>query len=164
MSSAWSLVYDGFDAEQEKLRETLCTVGNGYFATRGSAPEAQADDAHYPGTYAAACYNTLTDSVDAQEIANESMVKLPDWLATEMRFDDGPWLDVGGVELTRYRQRLDLRRGVLVRDLTFRDEKGRVTHIVQRRIAHMEYKHVGGLQTTEMRSIRRANMCANLNE
>ena len=40
---AWSVVYNGFDAAQEGLRETLCTVGNGYFATRGSAPEAVAE-------------------------------------------------------------------------------------------------------------------------
>ncbi len=48
--SVWSLVYEGFDPAQEGLREALCTVGNGYFATRGAAPEARADEAHYPGT------------------------------------------------------------------------------------------------------------------
>ena len=44
----------------ERLRESLCTLGNGYFATRGAAPECAADDVHYPGTYAAGCYNRLT--------------------------------------------------------------------------------------------------------
>ncbi len=41
----------------ERLREALCTVGNGYVATRGCAPEAAASEAHYPGTYAAGVYN-----------------------------------------------------------------------------------------------------------
>lgn len=31
----WSLSYDGFEPEKEKLRETLCTLGNGYVCTRG---------------------------------------------------------------------------------------------------------------------------------
>jgi trehalose/maltose hydrolase-like predicted phosphorylase len=33
--------------------EALLTVGNGYLATRGAAPEATADGIHYPATYAA---------------------------------------------------------------------------------------------------------------
>jgi trehalose/maltose hydrolase-like predicted phosphorylase len=55
----WRLVYESFDPENEKLRETLCTLGNGYFCTRGAAPESEADDVHYPGTYLAGGYNRL---------------------------------------------------------------------------------------------------------
>ncbi len=33
------LVYDGFDPAQEGHREALTTLGNGYMATRGAAPE-----------------------------------------------------------------------------------------------------------------------------
>ena len=33
--------------------------GNGYFATRGAAEEADADEIHYPGTYLAGGYNRL---------------------------------------------------------------------------------------------------------
>ncbi len=146
--SAWSAEYEGYDPGQERLRETLCTVGNGYFATRGSAPEAVADAVHYPGTYAAGLYNALTDVIDGREVANESVVNLPDWLATGLRLDDGPWFDAGAAELTHYRQTLDLRLGVMVRDLRFRDAAGRSTRVVQRRFAHMEFQHVGALQTT----------------
>jgi trehalose/maltose hydrolase-like predicted phosphorylase len=32
--NGWSLVYEGFDPAQERLRESLCTLGNGYVATR----------------------------------------------------------------------------------------------------------------------------------
>ena len=35
--SAWSLVYEGFDPAREGIREALCALGNGYFATRGAA-------------------------------------------------------------------------------------------------------------------------------
>ena len=47
--SAWSLVYEGFDPAREGIREALCALGNGYFATRGAAAWARADDIHYPG-------------------------------------------------------------------------------------------------------------------
>lgn len=48
-SAAWSLVYEDFDVAKEGVREALCTLGNGYFATRGSAAGAVADGVHYPG-------------------------------------------------------------------------------------------------------------------
>ena len=35
--STWSLAYESFDPAQEGIREALCTLGNGYFATRGTA-------------------------------------------------------------------------------------------------------------------------------
>ncbi|MFO8034543.1 MAG: trehalose-phosphatase, partial [Candidatus Bipolaricaulota bacterium] len=41
--SAWRLMYEGFDPQQEGHREALCTLGNGYFAARGAAFESQAD-------------------------------------------------------------------------------------------------------------------------
>lgn len=31
--SQWSLIYEDFDPAQEKRREALCTLGNGYFAS-----------------------------------------------------------------------------------------------------------------------------------
>lgn len=36
--SRWLLTYEGYDPEVEGLREALCTLGNGYVATRGAAP------------------------------------------------------------------------------------------------------------------------------
>ncbi|MBT8506464.1 hypothetical protein B1F79_02295 [Coxiella-like endosymbiont of Rhipicephalus sanguineus] len=35
-------------APQQYFRETLCTLGNGYFATRGTWEEVQYDGVHYP--------------------------------------------------------------------------------------------------------------------
>ena len=51
----WTLAYDSFVPEQERLREVLTSTGNGYFCTRGSAEWADMDDVHYPGTYAHGC-------------------------------------------------------------------------------------------------------------
>ncbi len=59
----WNLVYEGFDPDLEGLREALCTLGNGYFATRGAAPESAADEVHYPGTYLACGYNRLKTEI-----------------------------------------------------------------------------------------------------
>ena len=65
--SDWSLIYEGFDPARERQREALCTLGNGYFATRGAAPEANADSTHYPGTYLAGGYNRLQTEIEGTD-------------------------------------------------------------------------------------------------
>ncbi|WP_258563957.1 glycoside hydrolase family 65 protein [Streptomyces himalayensis] len=77
--------YEGYDPAQERLRESLCTLGNGYFATRGAAPECSADAIHYPGTYVAGCYNRLTSAVAGRRVENEDMVNMPNWLPLRFR-------------------------------------------------------------------------------
>lgn len=81
--------HDNFDPEQEGLREALCTLGNGYFATRGAAPESADDDVHYPGTYLAGGYNRLKTEIADRVIENEDLVNLPNWLVLEFRIEGG---------------------------------------------------------------------------
>jgi trehalose/maltose hydrolase-like predicted phosphorylase len=146
--SAWTFAYEGFDPAEEGLREALCTLGNGYFATRGAAPEADADDVHYPGAYVAGCYDRLVSRVAGREVENEDLVNVPNWLPLRLRPEGGDWLDLRTVELLAYRQELDLRRGVLTRFLRARDGEGRVTRVTQRRFVHMAHHHLAGLETT----------------
>lgn len=145
---AWDFTYEGYDPHSEKLRESLCTVGNGYFATRGAAPESKADQVHYPGTYVAGVYNRLVDEVSGTAIDNESLVNLPNWLALTFRVDSGSWFDIDAVQLLSYRETLDLRGAVLTREMRFCDDAGRTSSLTQRRFAAMHMPHVGALQTT----------------
>jgi alpha,alpha-trehalase len=144
----WTWEYQGYDPDQEGLREALCTVGNGYLATRGAAPESVADQVHYPGTYGAGIYNRLRAQVGGQEVENESLVNLPNWLPVRFRFDGGRWFSLDRVELLGYRLRLDLRRAVLTRWFRFRDQEGRTSTVTQRRFVDMSQPHVCALDTT----------------
>ena len=99
--SVWSLDYDGFEPEQQGLREALCALGNGYFVTRGALPEAQADGVNYPGTYVAGLYNRLPTEIAGRTIENEDLVNLPNWLALSFQVDDGPWFDIRTADVLR---------------------------------------------------------------
>lgn len=144
----WALKYEGFDPRNEPLREALCTLGNGHFATRGAAAESVADGLHYPGTYIAGCYNRLTTRISGQTVENEDLVNMPNWLCFSFRIEDGDWFDVQKVELLEYSQELDLRAGVLSRLVRFADQEGRRTRLFQRRFVHMSQPHLAGLETT----------------
>jgi alpha,alpha-trehalase len=144
----WTLRYDGFEPEQEKLRETLCTTGNGYFASRGAAPESVAGKVHYPGNYLAGVYNRLISHIDGHVIENESMVNGPNWLCLSFRIDGGEPFDIGSADLLEYHQELDMRRGTYDRTILFADPRGRRTRVYQRKFVSMDSPHHAGLETT----------------
>ncbi|MDX1747596.1 MAG: hypothetical protein R3324_16800, partial [Halobacteriales archaeon] len=143
------LEYDIYEPSSELLREALCTVGNGRFATRGAAPECPAEDGtHYPGTYVAGTYNRLSDEVSGRTIENESLVNLPNWLPLTFIADDGEWFSIDDAEIMFFRQALELDRGILIREVRFRDGQGRETSLSQRRLVHMTRPSLGVLETT----------------
>jgi alpha,alpha-trehalase len=144
----WTIAFEGYDPDQEGLREALCALGNGVFVTRGAAEEVTADNVHYPGTYIAGGYNRLASEVAGQTIVNEDLVNFPNWLCLTWRHDDGDWIDFNKVEILSYRRVLDLKQGLLERSYAVRDEQGRTTSVVSRRIVHMRYPHIAALQYT----------------
>ncbi len=143
----WSLKYEQFDRDREGLREALCTLGNGYFATRGAAPESVADGIHYPGTYVAGLYNRRVTEISGRTVENETIVNLPNWLPLTFRPEDGPWFRLTDVETLEYAQELDLYQAVLRRKMRVRDHRGRVTRVEQRRFVSMADEHLAGLET-----------------
>ncbi len=150
--SDWAWEYEGYDPAQERLREALCTLGNGYFATRGAASECPAGPAHYPGTYAAGCYNRLVSTVAGRQVESDDLVNLPNWLPLRFRIHaadvgNGGWFHVDGGCLREYRQSLDLRRGVLTRRMLFEDEQGRRLAVDQHRLVHMADPHLAAVHT-----------------
>lgn len=147
---AWQIVFEGYDPADEGRREALFALGNGYFVTRAAAPEAVSDGVHYPGTYRAGIYNRLVSTIQgggiqSQEVDNESLVNLPNWLPLTFRIDEGSWFSIDEVERLEYRQRLDLKGGVLHRELHFRDAQGRRTALHERRFVSMADPHLAGL-------------------
>ncbi|KUI40926.1 haloacid dehalogenase [Mycobacterium sp. GA-1199] len=144
----WKLTFGGYEPADEKLREALCTMGNGYMAVRGAAPECAAGEFHYPGLYVAGVYNRLTDEVAGSVIDNESLVNLPNWLPVTFRIDDGPWLDIDEVDVSSYLVTIDLRGATLWRDFTFTDRTGRTTRVSQSRFVAMHLPHAAAIQTT----------------
>jgi alpha,alpha-trehalase len=146
--NGWSLVYEDFDPRHEGVREALCTLGNGHFATRGAAEYVEADAVHYPATYLAGGYNRLTSEINGHILENEDLVNLPNWLLLTFRIGDGPWFTLHDVDIRTYRQELDLQRGVLWRTVRFCDAAGRETILTTRRLVHMRDPHLAAIEMT----------------
>jgi len=146
--SEWILQYEGFDPDQERLREALCTLGNGYFATRGAAEEAIASVIHYPATYLAGGFNRLTTDIAGRPIVNEDLVNFPNWLRLTFQPEGGEWFNIQAVEILSYRQELHLKNGLLIRNFRFRDKQGNEFTISSRRLVHMGNPHLAAIETS----------------
>ncbi|NLT35875.1 MAG: glycoside hydrolase family 65 protein [Gaiellales bacterium] len=146
--SSFALEYRAYDPEQELLREALCTLGNGYFATRGAWPQFPAGRLHYPGTYLAGGYNRLLSQVAGREVENEDLVNLPNWLPVDFSVDGESVVNIDTAEILDYRQQLDLRAGMLLRDVRLRDRAGRHTRYRERRVVSMADAHTAALEIT----------------
>ncbi|MFJ9346388.1 glycoside hydrolase family 65 protein [Streptomyces sp. NPDC101237] len=150
--SEWTWEWTGYDPAGERLRESLCTLGNGYFATRGALPECRAGLVHYPGTYAAGCYNRLESAVAGRRVTNEDLVNLPNWLLLRFRGRRdgeswGPWFSPHPHTLLDHRHTLDLRSATLTRTFRHSAASAGMLAVEQTRLVHMADPHLAALRT-----------------
>lgn len=142
----FQIFYTVYNPEQEPLRETLCTLGNGYFMTRGAHESSKAGGKHYPGTYLAGGYNRLETKIAGQILENEDLVNWPNWLYLSFKINDGEWFSLDGVQILDYRQTLDLQSGLLRYTLRFRDNFDRITKLESTRFVSIKSEHLAGIQ------------------
>jgi trehalose/maltose hydrolase-like predicted phosphorylase len=145
--TGWTWRYEGYQPADERLRESLCTLGNGYFATRGALPECAADEVHYPGTYVAGCYDRLTSQVAGRQVENEDTVNLPNWLPLRFRRAGEQWLSPDTGTVLGHDQALQLSSGVLERRTRYGLGEGRTLCVRQLRLVHMADPHLAALRT-----------------
>jgi trehalose/maltose hydrolase-like predicted phosphorylase len=144
----FTLAYDDFDPDHEGLREALTSTGNGYFATRGAAEWEDANDVHYPGTYAHGCFNRETTILGGRPVLNEDLVNLPNWLLLKLRIEGEEAIRLDNVEVLSYRHSYDIRNAVVERNIHFRDRAGRETTLRSRRFVSMANSHLAGIEWT----------------
>ncbi|NQT28236.1 MAG: hypothetical protein HQ570_01405, partial [Candidatus Omnitrophica bacterium] len=145
-SPPWTIVYERFEPAEEALREALCTLGNGYFATRGAVSESVASKIHYPGTYIAGVYNRLVTHIAGRTVVNEDMVNCPNWVFLTFKIGDSEWFYPSMSRILSFKQKLDMRKGILSRKIRFQNRKGHKTFVEMNRIVHMDNPHCGAFE------------------
>lgn len=159
MSNNWTVIYKEFNEKNHPLQEALCTLGNGFIATRGalemeshkvtskqqlSAGKGPGKQWNYPGTYLAGGYNRMKSKDD--KIENEDLVNWPNWLLLTFKIEDGEWFNMDDVEVLKFETHLDLKHGILERQMRFRDKQQRETTINSRRLVSMDNYHAAAIQ------------------
>lgn len=155
---SWKLVYHGFDPQQERHREALLTLANGYMGVRGCRPERSDDGIHYPGTYVAGLFNRVVSHINGRDLEHESMVNLPNFQFFDVRLRGGDWWSEGGMKPVDEVTELDLRHGVLTRTCTLEEVpesedqapegSPRRVQVTQRRLVSMANRHLAAMETS----------------
>jgi kojibiose phosphorylase len=134
----WLVAEDSLDPASIRSAEALFTVGNGRFATRGSFEE------RYPGDQPA----TLAHGVWAPHpIAVSELANLPDWTSLDIHVD-GARFSLADGEILRYWRMLDLRSGLLRRNVTWRSPSGVTVELGFERFASLADARVAGVRLT----------------
>lgn len=152
----WTVTYDKYDAAHELQRESLCTLGNGKYFTRGSLLGGTNKDNHCPGMYVAGGYNTVHvrengDDDSKDKFEREELVNLPNWLPLTLTIEENDnaesteW-SVDTCEVVSFSQTLNLKEGILIRDYRLRDRQKRETRFQERRFIHMRFSHLAGIE------------------
>ncbi|MEF3274431.1 MAG: glycoside hydrolase family 65 protein [Chloroflexus sp.] len=132
----WTLIEDSFDPAKQHHSETIFTIGNGYLSTRGAFEEG------YPNDRRATFIHGVFD--DAPIVFTE-LANAPDWLAMQVLLEGEKFSLTTGTILA-YRRELDLRSGLLRREVRWQSPQGRVATLIFSRFAALSDEHLLALR------------------
>ncbi len=139
----WRFVESRFCAEDLGTTESLFSVGNGYLGLRGNYEESR--DAHVDGTYVNGFHETwpILHAEEAYGFARigQTIVNIPDPKVIRLYVDDEP-LHLSMADLLDYERALDMRDGVLSRDLLWRTPGGKRVRVRSKRMVPLEQRHL----------------------
>ncbi len=130
-STGWNIIETKFEPNRLHYQETVFTISNGYLGTRGSFEEG------YRGDRPATLIHGIYDDVS---IAYTELVNCPNWLPLLIRVA-GHEFGMNG-EIVEYERRLDLRLGLLSRDVRWRTPSGETLDFHFERFASLADQHV----------------------
>ncbi len=139
----WRLVESSYDGSDLGVTESLFTVANGYLGMRGNVEEGR--DSYSHGTYINGFHETwpIRHAEDAFGFAQvgQTIVNVPDAKVIRLYIDDEPLL-LSVADLAGYERMLDLRDGVLRRELVWRTPSGKRVHIRSERMVSFSERHL----------------------
>ena len=129
----WYIEEREFDPKKLHSGETVYTIGNGYFGTRGTFEE----------EYPKANPGTLLFGVfDKIAIAKEELANAPDWLTMKL-FVNGERFRLDQGKILDYHRTLDMQHGILRRVVLWESPGGIRIRITSERFASLADEHVG---------------------
>jgi trehalose/maltose hydrolase-like predicted phosphorylase len=132
----WHIHEDHFDPKKLHSQETVYTIGNGYFGTRGTFEE---------GYIGAKPATLLFGVFDALSIGKEELANAPDWLLIKLFVNHERFRLTKGKVLD-YQRTLDMRHGILSRTVRWESPSGIRLKIHSERFASLADEHVGAIR------------------
>lgn len=147
----WKIIQEQFDESNNLEDETIFSLGNGYLGMRGNFEEGYSGPANQTvaGTYINAFYESapIYYPEDAYGYARNSqtMINVTDGKKIELVVD-GERFDLRTGKVLAFRRTLDLRKGLLVREMKWESPAGKQVNIHIARLVSLKRKHAAAIQ------------------
>ena len=132
----WHVNEDTFDPQKLHTQETVYTIGNGYFGTRGTFEEG------YPKDNPATLMFGVFDRI---EVGYAELANTPDWLPIKL-FVNGERFRLDQGKILDFQRTLDMYNGVLTRTVRWESPGGARLTITSERFASLADEHVGAIR------------------
>jgi trehalose/maltose hydrolase-like predicted phosphorylase len=132
----WQVTEHAFDPKELHSKETVYSIGNGYFGTRGTFDEG------YPGAAPATLIYGVFDTIP---VAKEELANAPDWLPIKL-FVNGERFRLNEGKILDFQRTLDVQTGVLSRTVHWESASGIRIKVVSERFASLADEHVGAIR------------------
>ena len=143
----WRIVELRFTPEHFGRAETLYALSNGYLGMRGTFDEGRPVAA--PGTFLNGFHETwpIVRAEEAYGLARtgQTIVAVPDATVLQLYVDDEP-LFLPTARFTHYERVLDMRGGVLTRELVWATAAGKHVRVRSSRLTSLEHRHVAAIE------------------
>lgn len=134
----WTVLTDRWMPEKQHHLETIFTIGNGYLSSRGVLDEG------YPAERRTTFLHGVFDDIP---IVFTELANAPDWMEVVIGLAGERFrLDQG--EVLSFERSLDLRSGLLTRQVTWRSPQGRTTQLRFERFTSLADQHVAILRVS----------------
>ena len=133
MPNPWQIEEADFNQAPRRAWETILTVGNGYFGTRGALEESSPDAS--PATLIHGLYGPCP-------LYHQELINVPHWPSMELFFEGEPFRVERGC-ISAHRRWLDLRTGILHRAVRWHPTTDRTLELHFERMASFSEIHIG---------------------
>jgi alpha,alpha-trehalose phosphorylase len=143
----WEVVERRLPTDYLAAAESVFAVGNGYLGLRGTPEEGT--PAHDPGAILNGFHETwpIVYPEDAHGLARtgQTVVNAPDPTPIRLLVDGEPF-DLATARVARYERVLDMRAGVLAREVEYLTARGARILVRSRRLASLEHRHLAAMR------------------
>ncbi len=143
----WRVVEKQFYPRLLGQTETLFALANGYLGIRGAFEEGS--PAYHNGTFINGFHETwpIIYGEDAFGFARtgQTIVNVPDSKIIRLYVDD-ELLDLSKARLLSYERALDMRRGVLEREIVWEKHSGKVIRVRSERLVSFVHRHLAAIR------------------
>lgn len=134
----WIVAETEFIPEYSGKWETIFSLGNGYMGVRAATEEGYIEE--HRGYYIAGVYDEFPGEVT-------EIVNIPDWINFEITLD-GERFDLKRGSILFYQRRLNLKDGLLVREVKWESPAGKITELTFERFVSVSNIHSAAQKIT----------------